>query len=65
MAGHRKGELNWGDTRVLLPSEAPIQWNNILTGGRLASDNGAGKAQMLMNDLFREFPVAILNSSQD
>ena len=65
MAGHRKGELNWGDTTLVLPSEAPIQWNNILTGGRLASDNGAGKAQMLMNDLFREFPVAILNSSQD
>jgi (1->4)-alpha-D-glucan 1-alpha-D-glucosylmutase len=55
-------EFNWGDTRLTLPSDPPAKWNSILTRTQLALQNQAGERRILVNDLFREFPVALLHA---
>jgi len=55
-------EFNWGDTRLSLPSDPPAKWNSILTRTQLALQNQAGEQHILVNDLFREFPVALLHA---
>jgi len=55
-------EFNWGDTRLTLPSAPPAKWNSILTPTQLALQNQAGEQHILVNDLFRDFPVALLHA---
>jgi len=37
------------------------QWSNILTGERISAD--AGSRGILLSNIFREFPVALLYAS--
>jgi len=55
-------EFNWSDTKLTLPSDPPAKWNSILTRTQLALQNQAGEQHILVNDLFREFPVALLHA---
>jgi (1->4)-alpha-D-glucan 1-alpha-D-glucosylmutase len=49
------GQEVWEDTRLLLPEEAPIQFNEALTGEAVKS----GKT-VLVGDILRRLPVALL-----
>jgi (1->4)-alpha-D-glucan 1-alpha-D-glucosylmutase len=60
-----KGEFNWGDTRLVLPSGSPAQWNNILMRTQLVTKNEGGEQHVMVNDLFREFPVAFFNAERN
>jgi (1->4)-alpha-D-glucan 1-alpha-D-glucosylmutase len=53
------GEFNWGDTTLILPSYSPPEWNNILTPVKVVSKNETTERHVMVNDLFRQFPVAL------
>ncbi|GAB3699698.1 hypothetical protein GCM10027592_26020 [Spirosoma flavus] len=51
--------LDWGNTRIILPDEAPIQWEHRFI-------NVVGKAQngLLLTDLFTFLPLAVVKLKQ-
>lgn len=51
----RPNSLLWKDTRVLLPSDAPDVWKNVLT-----RRTGRHDSSMHVSELFKEIPVAVL-----
>jgi (1->4)-alpha-D-glucan 1-alpha-D-glucosylmutase len=55
-------EFNWDDTRMTLPSDSPAQWDSVLTRTQLALTNEAGQQHVLVNHLFREFPLAFFRA---
>jgi (1->4)-alpha-D-glucan 1-alpha-D-glucosylmutase len=59
------GEFNWGDTTVILPSDSPPEWNNILTPEKLASNHEGGEPHVLVKYLFQMFPVAFFHSERN
>lgn len=48
-------EVNWRDTRIILRPEMPADYENILSG-----EKGNLKNKVLIEDLFRDFPLAVL-----
>jgi malto-oligosyltrehalose synthase/4-alpha-glucanotransferase len=52
-------QLDWEDTRVILPGSAPLSWKNILTG-----TSGYSQKSIEVQGLFAELPVAILQLLQ-
>jgi (1->4)-alpha-D-glucan 1-alpha-D-glucosylmutase len=49
----------WEDTRVCLPKDAPLTWMNVLTDEQSqATADGA----LLVKDVFRSFPAALLSN---
>jgi len=46
-------ELDWKNTEIVLPADAPAKWNNLLTG-----ESGTGK--LAVNDIFTGYPLALL-----
>ncbi len=48
-------QIDWQDTRVVMPGNAPDQWKSVLTGGRENS--------LHLKDLFRELPVYVAEAS--
>ena len=48
-------QLNWDDTRIILPGNAPVNWQNLLTG-----TNGHGPEGILINEIFSTLPLALL-----
>ena len=62
MPSKGKREIDWGDTRVILPNDSPSVWNNILTQGQLAARNDGSEPHMMVDDLFRDFPVAFVSA---
>jgi (1->4)-alpha-D-glucan 1-alpha-D-glucosylmutase len=55
--------LDWCDTRIALPSEAPQHWTNVLSNSTSAAEQREGASSLPMNDLFRDFPVALYLSA--
>ncbi|GAB3256373.1 hypothetical protein GCM10027347_18150 [Larkinella harenae] len=51
--------LDWKDTRIILPAEAPDEWQHIF----LKTD-GQGEGELLVNDIFSHLPVAVLRLAQ-
>ncbi len=49
--------INWKDTRIAIPAEAPSVWSALLSGANLTV-----KADILISDIFKELPIAILSS---
>jgi len=47
------GSADFGVTEIALPSAGP--WRNVFTGAKLT-----GRKPLPVNELFREFPVAVL-----
>lgn len=47
--------IQWQNTRILLPSEAPANWQNCLLNSHGKADEG-----IAITDLFAELPVAVL-----
>jgi (1->4)-alpha-D-glucan 1-alpha-D-glucosylmutase len=56
-------EFDWQDTRLVLPTDAPLEWNSVITRKKLSHNREDGGSSVLLHDLFREFPVAF-NYSQ-
>ena len=52
------GETVWGDTGIVLPRRAPQSWRNVLTG-----ENVNAERVLLLRDVLRSFPVALLSAS--
>jgi len=57
-----KNEFEWGDTRLMLPTDSPSSWNNVLTQKRVTSRSENGKPCLMASELFEEFPVAFFNA---
>jgi (1->4)-alpha-D-glucan 1-alpha-D-glucosylmutase len=60
-----KREFDWGDTRLTLPSDSPAKWNSILTRTQSLSNSEAGGRQVMVSDLFQEFPVAFFHAERN
>jgi (1->4)-alpha-D-glucan 1-alpha-D-glucosylmutase len=57
------GHEVWGDSRVLIPLEMPaVKFKNILTGEAMASVEQDGKAALALDQVFANFPVAMLEA---
>ncbi|MBE0467005.1 MAG: malto-oligosyltrehalose synthase [Candidatus Desulforudis sp.] len=59
------GEAVWGESVLLLPSEAPEHWRDVFTGERLTGRVVSravppGKTALALADVFRHFPAALL-----
>jgi (1->4)-alpha-D-glucan 1-alpha-D-glucosylmutase len=55
-------QFDWCDTRLRLPPGSASRWNHILGPGFAAAQNGNGEPCLMADDLFRDFPVALLQS---
>jgi (1->4)-alpha-D-glucan 1-alpha-D-glucosylmutase len=55
-------KFDWCDTRLILPADAPSEWTSILTPSQMTSQLREGQPGLMMNDLFRDFPVALVNA---
>jgi (1->4)-alpha-D-glucan 1-alpha-D-glucosylmutase len=58
-------EIDWQDTRIQLPRDAPGSWINIFTGvtTKACHDNG-GQGGLELTSVLRDFPVALLVPSE-
>ena len=60
LAGGEEFSWEWLDTRIVLPKEAPVPWENVFNS---ASDSTKSTDRTLMiRDLLRDFPVAMIAS---
>ncbi|WPU91918.1 malto-oligosyltrehalose synthase [Mucilaginibacter sabulilitoris] len=50
-------KMNWKNTRIVLPAEAPVTWNNVLSSKPIAHIK-----HLTIDDIFKEFPMAVLKS---
>jgi (1->4)-alpha-D-glucan 1-alpha-D-glucosylmutase len=57
------GQSVWGRSAVSLPSAAPAEWLNLLTGEGLKTLRVTKGRALLLGDVFRSFPVALLTRS--
>ena len=55
--------FDWCDTRVLLPPAAPQEWKSIFTREELRASSRLENICFTAQDLFQDFPVALLESS--
>ncbi len=59
------GKTVWQDTALLLPPKAPDAWQNALTGELIsATTDTGGKRTLLLADLIKHFPVALLSPKE-
>lgn len=58
--GFPLGPGAWDDTSVLLPADAPDTWQNVLTGERVQGPSRPGARILIVGDVLRSLPVAIL-----
>jgi len=54
--------VEWADTRIVLPETPRSDWTNIFTGNRHAAA-GDRRRELPVADLFRDFPVALCHAS--
>jgi len=54
------GKQVWGDTRIVLPDDAPAFWQEAITGQKISS----GKV-LLLGSLLEHFPVALLTNGEN
>lgn len=55
------GKAVWEDTRLALPGAAPgAHYRNVFTGEVLAAAGQAGKAVLMLGEVFACFPAALL-----
>jgi (1->4)-alpha-D-glucan 1-alpha-D-glucosylmutase len=54
------GHSVWGRSVISLPTSAPGEWRNVLTGESLGTLRAVRGRALLLGDVFRSFPVALL-----
>lgn len=52
-------ELNWEDTRIILPPDAPQDWEHVLFNSQAKQQNG-----ITLNTIFKNIPLAVLKLRQ-
>jgi len=57
------GQRVWGRSVMNLPTAAPSEWRNVLTGDSLGTLRAARGRAVLLGDVFRSFPVALLTGT--
>jgi (1->4)-alpha-D-glucan 1-alpha-D-glucosylmutase len=55
----------WANTELSIPAAAPANWQNILTGERFATVSRNRKQSLLVSEILRNFPVALLSANQE
>jgi (1->4)-alpha-D-glucan 1-alpha-D-glucosylmutase len=58
------GSAAWFSASIELPSDAPTQWQNVITGEQIRAKKRAGKLVLRAAELLRRFPVALCSSSR-
>jgi (1->4)-alpha-D-glucan 1-alpha-D-glucosylmutase len=53
-------DMDWKDTRVAMPHEAPRVWTNVLTGATSKTLQENGQSYLEMTEALRDFPLAML-----
>jgi maltooligosyltrehalose synthase len=53
-------EIDWQDTRIAMPPDAPRSWKNILTGAFTKTLHDNGQNYVELKDALRDFPLALL-----
>ena len=61
-SGAQASSFDWCDTRIRLHPDAAREWASILTTSRIAASEQGGDLFFMAEDLFRDFPVALLHS---
>jgi len=51
----------WGDTRLHLPSPAPVGWHNVLTRERIVASRSGLDVSIKLGEILRHFPVGLLS----
>jgi (1->4)-alpha-D-glucan 1-alpha-D-glucosylmutase len=54
---------DWHGTQIKLPSGSPSSWTNVITREKVVSQQQSGERSLRVDALFRNFPVALLDSS--
>jgi (1->4)-alpha-D-glucan 1-alpha-D-glucosylmutase len=54
--------FDWCDTRLLLPAGSASQWSNVLTQNRVIARARDGASCLMIDELFRDVPVALLEA---
>lgn len=49
------GDIDWGNTQIILPKDAPIKWDNLLSG-----KSSAYTDHITVDSIFKTFPLALL-----
>jgi len=57
------GREVWGKGNLLLPRGAPAHWQNLFTGETLKASSAGRKANLSLEAVFQNFPVALLKNS--
>jgi (1->4)-alpha-D-glucan 1-alpha-D-glucosylmutase len=58
------GEAVWQDTALLLPSDAPGEWHDVLTAEPAAArESTGGNRSLMLSDILKRFPVALLGAN--
>ena len=60
-----KGQFNWEDTKITLPSDSPAKWKDILMSTQVRSKSEAGQPRLMVGDLFQKIPVAFFNAEKN
>ena len=55
-------QVDWCDTRLILPANSAPEWKSILAPGSLHAQKRNGELCLMMNELLRDFPVAFLQA---
>jgi (1->4)-alpha-D-glucan 1-alpha-D-glucosylmutase len=55
------GNIDWCDSRVVLPAQSPTHWESALSSGKLQTDSREGESSLMLSDLFKDFPVAFFH----
>ena len=50
----------WADTKICLAGSAPRSWLNVLTGEQIATRDDKDERVIIIEELLRQFPVALL-----
>jgi (1->4)-alpha-D-glucan 1-alpha-D-glucosylmutase len=54
--------LDWCDTRIVLPTNVSQHWQNVLSNSSVAAQPRDGSPNLPVNEVFQDFPVALLDS---
>jgi maltooligosyltrehalose synthase len=54
---------NWEDTKIVVPGGSPVNWRNVITGGRMTAAKTGNHTYLTPEKLFRDFPVALLSAA--
>lgn len=59
-----RGQADWGDTAVVLPTDANRSWRSELSGQKLEAESNNDTLTLAAKELFATLPVALLTKSQ-